>query len=55
MTAMSAGRSASSPNSTAKVDAFGVGGVELYLRLEDREYPLRSGLSLIRNVHKTWP
>jgi hypothetical protein len=36
-----------------KVDAFGVGGVELYLRIEDKEYPLRSGLGLIKDVHKT--
>ena len=36
-----------------KVDAFGVGGVELYLRVGDREYPLRSGLGLIKDVHKT--
>lgn len=36
-----------------QVDAFGVGGVELYLRLENREYPLRSGLGLIKNVRKT--
>jgi hypothetical protein len=35
-----------------QVDAFGVGGVELYLRLEDKEYPLRSGLGLIKDVHK---
>ncbi|MBV5337095.1 MAG: quinate 5-dehydrogenase, partial [Deltaproteobacteria bacterium] len=27
-----------------KVDAFGVGGVDLYLRLDDREYPLRAAL-----------
>ncbi len=25
-----------------KVDAFGVGGVDLYLRLDNREYPLRA-------------
>lgn len=36
-----------------KVDALGVGGVEMYLRLEGREYPLRSGLSLVKNVRKT--
>jgi hypothetical protein len=36
-----------------KVDAFGVGGVELYQRMEDKEYPLRSGLGLIKDVHKT--
>lgn len=36
-----------------KVDALGVGGVEMYLRLEGREYPLRSGLSLVKNVRQT--
>ena len=36
-----------------KVDAFGVGGVELYLRVGGKEYPLRSGLGLIKDVHKT--
>jgi GNAT superfamily N-acetyltransferase len=36
-----------------QVDALGVGGVELYLRLDGREYPLRSGLSLVKDVHKT--
>ncbi len=36
-----------------QVDALGVGGVELYLRLGDKEYPLRSGLGLIRDVHRT--
>ncbi len=36
-----------------KVDALGVGGVELYLRVEGREYPLRSGLSLVKDVRKT--
>lgn len=36
-----------------KVDALGVGGVELYLRLDDREYPLRSGLGLVKNVKQT--
>ncbi len=36
-----------------QVDALGVGGVELYLRLGEREYPLRSGLGLIRDVHRT--
>lgn len=36
-----------------KVDAFGVGGVELYLRLLDRQYPLRSGLNLVKEVKQT--
>ena len=27
-----------------KVDAFGVGGVDLYLRLDQKEYPLRAAL-----------
>ena len=36
-----------------KVDALGVGGVELYLRLDQREYPLRSGLGLVKDVHQT--
>jgi hypothetical protein len=36
-----------------KVDAFGVGGVDLYLRLDDREYPLRAALKLVAGVKKT--
>ena len=36
-----------------KVDALGVGGVELYLRLLDKNYPLRSGLNLVKNVKQT--
>jgi hypothetical protein len=36
-----------------KVDAFGVGGVELYVRVKDRNYPLRSGLNLIKDVNQT--
>lgn len=35
------------------VDALGVGGVDLYLRLDDREYPLRAALKLVENVHHT--
>ena len=35
------------------VDALGVGGVELYLRFGKREYPLRSGLGLVKNVKST--
>ena len=36
-----------------KVDAFGVGGVDLYLRLDDREYPLRAALNMVAGVTKT--
>ena len=36
-----------------KVDALGVGGVELYILLKGKEYPLRSGLGLIKDVHQT--
>jgi hypothetical protein len=36
-----------------KVDAFGVGGVDLYLRLDDREYPLHAALKLVSGVTKT--
>ncbi len=36
-----------------KVDAFGVGGVDLYLRLDEREYPLRAALKLVEGVKTT--
>jgi len=36
-----------------KVDAFGVGGVDLYLRLDQREYPLRAALKLVEGVSRT--
>lgn len=36
-----------------KVDAFGVGGVDLYLRLDEREYPLRAALKLVEGVKST--
>ena len=36
-----------------KVDAFGIGGLDLYLRLEGKEYPLRAALKLIENVKQT--
>jgi hypothetical protein len=36
-----------------KVDAFGVGGVDLYLRLDAREYPLRAALKLVEGVKRT--
>ena len=35
------------------VDALGVGGVDLYLRLDDREYPLRAALKLVEDVQRT--
>jgi hypothetical protein len=35
------------------VDALGVGGVDLYLRLGDREYPLHAALRLVQDVHRT--
>ena len=34
-----------------QVDAFGVGGVDLYLRLEEREYPLRAALKMVEGVN----
>lgn len=36
-----------------KVDAFGVGGVDLYLRLDDRNYPLHAALKLVSGVKQT--
>ncbi len=36
-----------------QVDALGVGGVDLYLRLGEREYPLRAALKLVADVHRT--
>ncbi len=33
-----------------EVDAFGVGGVDLYLRLDEREYPLRAALKLVEGI-----
>ena len=36
-----------------KVDAFGVGGVDLYLRLDEREYPLHAALRLVSGVRQT--
>ncbi|MBG7609632.1 MAG: quinate 5-dehydrogenase [Anaerolineae bacterium] len=36
-----------------KIDAFGVGGVDMYLRLEGREYPLRAVLKMLQGVHQT--
>jgi hypothetical protein len=36
-----------------KVDALGVGGVDLYIRLGRREYPLHAALKLVEGVHQT--
>jgi hypothetical protein len=36
-----------------KVDAFGVGGVELYVRVINQNYPLRSGINLVKAVKQT--
>lgn len=36
-----------------KVTAFGVGGVELYVRVVNKNYPLRSGLNLVKEVKQT--
>ena len=35
------------------VDALGVGGADLTLRVRDREYPLRQALKLTADVHRT--
>jgi len=36
-----------------QADALGVGGVDLYLRLHGREYPLRAALKLVQDVRRT--
>jgi hypothetical protein len=36
-----------------KVDAFGVGGVDLYVRVVNKNYSLRSGLNLVKEVKQT--
>ena len=36
-----------------QVDALGMGGVDMYLRLEGKEYPLKAALKLIENVKQT--
>jgi len=40
-------------NLDGKVDAFGVGGVDLYLRLDERAYPLHAALKLVEGVTQT--
>jgi hypothetical protein len=36
-----------------QVDALGVGGIDLCVRLGDREYPIRSAAKLVADVHQT--
>ncbi|MCP4536422.1 MAG: quinate 5-dehydrogenase [Chloroflexi bacterium] len=36
-----------------QVDALGVGGIDLYLRLGQREYPLHAALKLVQDVRQT--
>jgi len=36
-----------------EVDALGVGGVDLYLRLDGRQYPLHAALKLVQDVRRT--
>lgn len=36
-----------------KVDAFGVGGIDLYIHALKRDYPLYAGLKLVRDVTQT--
>ncbi len=36
-----------------KVDAFGVGGIDLYIHALKRDYPLYAGLKLVRDVKRT--
>ena len=36
-----------------QVDALSVGGIDLYVRLDRRDYPIRAALSLVKDVHRT--
>lgn len=36
-----------------KIDAFGVGGIDLYLRVDQKEYPLHAALRLVSGVTRT--
>lgn len=36
-----------------KVDALSVGGVDLYVHLDGRDYPIRAALKLVQDVHLT--
>lgn len=36
-----------------KVDALSVGGIDLYVHLDGRDYPVRAGLKLVQDVRRT--
>ncbi|HEY60533.1 MAG TPA: quinate 5-dehydrogenase [Anaerolineae bacterium] len=36
-----------------KVDALAVGGIDLYVRMDGRDYPIHSALKLVKDVHQT--
>jgi hypothetical protein len=36
-----------------QVDALSVGGIDLYVRLDGRDYPIRAALKLVQGVHRT--
>ncbi|MEW5871625.1 MAG: quinate 5-dehydrogenase [Chloroflexota bacterium] len=36
-----------------QVDALSVGGIDLYVHLDGRDYPIRAALKLVRDVHRT--
>lgn len=36
-----------------QVDALSVGGIDLYVRMDGRDYPIRSALKLVQDVHQT--
>lgn len=36
-----------------QVDALGVGGIDLYVHLDGRDYPVHAGLKLVQDVHRT--
>lgn len=36
-----------------QVEALSVGGIDLYVRLDSRDYPIRAALKLVQDVHQT--
>ena len=36
-----------------QVDALSVGGIDLYVRLDGKDYPIRAALSLVKDVYRT--